>query len=289
MVTSRVKMRNSAELRLSFSGNVQETVVFYRDEERLSRNVRAVETLMRNMGTSFQQHPTRERPGGRHRWEGTFLWEAVPGDTVVSFLHEYSTHPDAVKVNARLLADFIEKKIREGELVSWTVALLSGEDRGDRAATLGGRTVRLIHRAVNTRCYSLEQQKQDQRYLIRRLLAPRDEAIDLGKDEYAAALAMSVEEYELGRAAARRSSPPDEPSGIHIRHIRGLGRASSGVPGHPERAVLLLYPLSPAPAEIAFDGPVIGFGISFPASLTSTTVTYKVNNIYWNQEYGEEQ
>lgn len=286
MVTSSVKMRNSTELRLSFSGNVQETVVFYRDEERLGRNLQAVETLIRKMGPSFQQHPTRERPQGRHHWEGTFLWDDVPANEIVSFLHDYSTHPDAVKVNARILADFIEKKTREGELTSWTVAVLSGEAL---PATVGGKSVRLIHRSVNTRCYSLEQQKQDQRYLIRRLLAPRDEAIDLGKDEYAAALAISVEEYKLGHAAAQRSSPPEEPSGIHIRHIRGLGDPSGGMQGHPERGLLLLYPLSPVPAEISFDGPVMAFGVSFPASSTSTTVTYKVNNIYWNQEYGEEQ
>jgi len=286
MVTSSVKMRNSAELRLSFSGNVQETVVFYRDRERLSRNMQAVETLIRNMGISFRQHPTRERPGGRHRWEGTFLWEDVAGNQVISFLHDYATHPDAVKVNARILADFVEKKMREGELTSWTVALLSGEDA---TVDVGGKGVQLIRRAVNTRCYSLEQQKEDQRYLIRRLLAPRDEAIDLGMDEYAAALAMSVDEYELGRGASRRSSPPDEPSGIHIRHVRGLGELSRGVQGHPERGLLLLYPLSPEPAEIVFDGAIMAFGISFPASLTSTTVTYKVNNVYWNQEYEAER
>lgn len=286
MVTSRVKMRNSVELRLSYSGNVQETVVFHRDDERLRRNLRAVETLIRTMGTSFKQHPVRERPTGTHRWEDSLLWEAVAGNQVSTFLHDYSTHPDAVKVNSRILAEFIEKKMREGELVTWTVALLSGEDH---AVTVGGHTIQLIQRAVNTRCYSLDQQKQDDRYLIRRLLAPRDEAIDLDKEEYAAALAMSIEEYELGQTATRRSSPPKEPSGIHIRHVRGLGQPSRGVLGHPERGLLLLYPLSPAAAEIAFDGPVMAFGISFPASLTSTTVSYKVNNIYWNQEYGDEQ
>lgn len=286
MVTSRVKMRNSAELRLSFSGNVQETVVFYREEDRLRRNVQAVESLMRTMGPSFLRHPTRDRPSGRHRWDGTFLWEGVDGNGIVSFLRDYSTHPDAVKVNGRILADFIEKKSREGELVSWTVALLSGE--ADPVA-IGGLDVQPIHRAVNTRCYSQDQQKQDQRYLIRRLLAPRDEAIDLGKDEYAAALAMSVEEYERNRATSRRSSPPEEPSGIHIRHVRGLGSPSGSVPGHPERGLLLLYPLSPAAAEIEFDGPVMAFGVSFPASSTSTTVTYKVNNVYWSQEYEAEE
>jgi hypothetical protein len=120
-------------------------------------------------------------------------------------------------------------------------------------------------------------------------LAPRDEAIDLDREEYAAALSMTVREYELGQASSRRKSPPEEPSGIHIRHVRGLGDPSVGIPGHPERGLLLLYPLTPKPAEIEFEGPIVGLGISFPASRTTTTVAYSVNNIYWKQEYGEEQ
>ena len=48
-----------------------------------------------------------------------------------------------------------------------------------------------------------------------------------------------------------------------------------------------MYPLDPQPAAIEFDGPVIGFGVSFPKTKDSAPVTYTVNNVYWEQELGE--
>ena len=35
---------------------------------------------------------------------------------------------------------------------------------------------------------------------------------------------------------------------------------------------------------LEFDGPVIGFGVSFPKTKDSAPVTYTVNNVYWEQE-----
>jgi hypothetical protein len=32
--------------------------------------------------------------------------------------------------------------------------------------------------------------------------------------------------------------------------------------------------------------PLVGFAVSFPADATGTRVRYRVNNVYWNQEYG---
>jgi hypothetical protein len=48
---------------------------------------------------------------------------------------------------------------------------------------------------------------------------------------------------------------------------------------------LLLYPLDPA--EINSNIPVVGFAISFPTSNTARRIEYKVNNIYWEQEFGD--
>jgi len=287
MATSRVKMRNAEQLSLSFSGAVQETVVLHRQTDKLRRNLEATSTLIERMGSAYTRSPARDRPDGRrHKWEGSFLWENVTGSHVAAFLRGYSTHEAAVKVNAAVLAEFIDSKQRINELTSWTVLLVSGEESG-KPVTVGGLRVNHIQRAQNERCFTAQDQKQTQRYIIRRLLAPRDEAVDLSKAEYAAALSMSVREYELGRS--KRTSAPDEPSGIHIRHVRGLGDNSAGIPGHPERGLLLLYPLSPELPGIEFDGPIMAFGISFPASRTTTTVSYTVNNIYWRQEFGGEQ
>jgi hypothetical protein len=141
---------------------------------------------------------------------------------------------------------------------------------------IAGLPVDLIDRAPNTRCYSVEEQRRLGRYLIRRLLAPRDEAIDLGFTAYAAALEQTVNEWHRDHGRSGRTEPPTMPSGPSMRANRS-----------PQNGLLLVYPLDPGKAQLDHDVPVIGFGISFPASENAETVTYKVNNIYWAQETGD--
>jgi hypothetical protein len=136
-----------------------------------------------------------------------------------------------------------------------------------------------LRRAPNERCYSLAQQKQQGRFIIRRLLAPRDEAIDLAEAEYAAALQVAIDEWQKDPGRSRRQIPPDVPSGPSFRMVRGRR-----IPGE---GLMLIYPLDPEPAEIEFDGPIIGIGLSFPAKENSRKVSYVVNNIYWDMEYGD--
>ena len=81
------------------------------------------------------------------------------------------------------------------------------------------------------------------------------------------------------------------PNGPAIRRVRGKG--ADGVPGAPERGVLLLYPLDP---KLAGSGvfsertkPIMGFGVSFPSSESGVKVEYKVDHLIWGQwelEYG---
>ncbi len=78
-------------------------------------------------------------------------------------------------------------------------------------------------------------------------------------------------------ARTGRREIPTTPSGPKIRAQRD-----------PGSGLLLLYPLSPSTAQIDEVLPVIGFAISFPSSERARTVAYRVNNIYWSQEYGGE-
>jgi hypothetical protein len=178
-------------------------------------------------------------------------------------------------VNSAVLAEFVRRQ-PEAELSSWTLAVLTGDGA---PLPFAGGTVESFVRAPNRRCYNLEQQKQMGRFIIRRLLAPRDEAIDLDEAEYAEALDASIEEWQRDPARSRRQSPPDVPSGPSIRMVRGRRR--------PGQGLLLIYPVDPGPGEVAFDEPIIGFGVSFPASESARKVSYAVNNIYWSQEYGD--
>lgn len=283
MVTSRVKMKNSYELKLAFAGDIQETVVFHRDPRMLHNNLLTTESLLRKLGQGTRD-PVRARPGGKqHKWQGTCLWENVPGKHVSDFLNEFTSHEAAVKVNSRVIAGYIDRQIESGELTSWTVALMSADGE---PLVVGEHHLKAIERSPNTRCYSIEEQKRLNRFVIRRILAPRDEAIDFDAEQYAAALDLTKQAYVADAGRSRRKTAPDTPSGQSIRLIRGKGSPGMGIPAHPERGLLLIYPLSSSFAEIDFAGPVVGFGISFPASDNVVPVVYKVNNVYWGQEYG---
>jgi hypothetical protein len=61
------------------------------------------------------------------------------------------------------------------------------------------------------------------------------------------------------------------PDGPSIREIRGRGSKSG---------LLLLYPLSPAKAELPeIDVPIFGIVVSFPDSKSARSVKYRFNTI----------
>jgi hypothetical protein len=276
LVTSRVKMRNATEVTIDFAGAIQETVVFGRSASDIKTNHDATETLVTAMGKPTETSPTRARSDGAHSWKGTKVWTHVPAKSVVSFLRDYRTHETSYAVNARLLAEFVERQADHGELTDWTVALFSGE-RG--LVEVAGHEISAVKRSENERFISKDEQRKQGRYLIRRLLAPRDEAIDFDAGAYDEALAKTVEAWHRDPGRSRRKTPPDSPSGPAIRQVRGR---------HPQHGLLLLYPLDPAVAEISSPLPVMGFGVSFPASKGAKPVKYMVGNVYYEQEFGED-
>ena len=272
MVTSRLKMRTARNLKLSFSGNLLETVTFHREPDILERNLDAARRLLARLGKPWSD-PRRGRAGSVHTWGGSHLWEDVDADDVIGFLDAYRSHPEAHKVNSNLLAEFIRSLVRENELTSWTVALI-GTSRSDRRhhAFHDGLAVRKLERGAHGR--------HPDRYSVRRIMSPRDEAIDLDESAWKAALTEARKAFHADSARNQSASEPREPNGPAIRKVRPR-----------ERGVLFLYLLDPALAGsdsgLAKDGPpVVGFALSFPVSNTGVRVDYKVNNILWEQEFG---
>ena len=132
--------------------------------------------------------------------------------------------------------------------------------------TLGGRQITAIKRTGLSRA-------QD-RYVVKTILSPRDEAIDLSSDQVEAALALT----NVSRAI-KGLQPTDVPGGPQIRHIRGLGAPDGSLEGHPERGLLLVYPLSPEDAGVSVAVPVVGVVVSFPASRNSRPIRYRYNSV----------
>ena len=215
------------------------------------------------------------RPGGSAKadeWKYSYVWAGVSGSTVADFLRSLLVSSTAYKANGELIAQFIQKQQVRGELTSWTVALL-GPD-GNNGKVLGGLPINLIQR-------TRKEEEVSDRYVIRRVVNPRDEAIDLNENEYRTAFALTQKAFNADAGRSRRKHPPEVPSGPCIRAVRPKSRG-----------LLLIYPLDPSKEFTAGKlrtevYPVIGWAVSFPDSKTTLSVSYRVNNVYWAQEYGD--
>jgi hypothetical protein len=275
MVTSPLKMRSARSLLLSFSGQLLETVVFHREEQLLRANIAAGETFLTSLGEPQEVNPYRIRNGKRQDWNG-YLWSDVRPHAVAGFLQSYSTHRGAHRVISPVIADFVEKMSAAGELTRWTVAVV-GAEGGTSYPVSKTLTATMLQRTAN--------RDLEDRFSIGRLLSPRDEALDLSEAEWNAALALTRETWSADPARMQSSSEPEAPNGPAIRHVAGFGRGT--VPGHPERGLLLLYYLDPVKSLGGEGPPLLAFGISFPGSNAGPKIEYKVDNVYWQQVYGD--
>lgn len=285
MVTSRLKMRAARNLMLSFSGQLLETVVFFKESSRLGKNFLAAQRFVVGLGTPHEINPERCRAGKADTWSG-YLWRGVESGEVCSFLLGYESHPAAYKVNSAMLAEFTRSMSTIGELTRWTVAIV-GSSSGNVFSITPTIKIGMNKRTGNK---GTSDDGVFDRYSIGRLLDPKDESIHLSDEEWSAALDITRAARNPDPARLVDASIPDTPNGPSIRRVLGFGNAT--VPASPERGLLILYLLDPTRAEVWSDTdakeipPVVGFGISFPGSNSGVKVEYKVNNVLWEQEYG---
>jgi hypothetical protein len=283
MVTSQIKMRSAKTLQLSYSGQLMQTVSLPISKVVLDRNLAATKNFVAAMGRPTEGGSIERRFGSLdQQWHG-HIWKGVSFASVVDFLLAYETNETAHKVNSKVLAEFVQKMAANGELTTWTVALL-GLKSGDAndAEDLGsGVSVNRVKRGV------ADAEVKD-RYAIGVLLDPKDESIDLTDTQWRAALSLTVQTWE--KKKEKSGEPPSFPSGPAIRKIKGIG--SDGIAPHPENGLLILYVLDPNKALPKDDNfpkglpSVVAFGISFPGSKSDLKVEYKVNNVGWEQDYG---
>lgn len=263
MVTSQVKMRNGMDMRLSYAGTVSETTVFDMDASVRRRNCTAAERLLNRLGAPTQH------------WQrsNVLFWPGVSAERILEFLAAYETHREAPRAHSGLLRQYIQAQNAIGELTGWSVGLLQGDADPRILAT---HRVNMTRRA---RKPGTEELPSLGRFVVRRLLSPRDEGLDLDEAAWQSALTLTVGQWEsLGGEATGRGRP-SIPSGAGFREVRP---ASGGL--------LLIYQLHPLEADPAIpepDLPFIGIGLSFPSSPNSRTVSYRVNNVYWQQEIGD--
>ena len=273
MVTSPLKMRTAKTLYLSFSGDIVETVSFFKSAAVLEQNIVAFKSFVCAMGKGTPI-PPQNRNGRTDKWGGV-NWSGISAQSVVAFLRAYQTHPDSRKVRSDLLANFIEEMSRSGELTSWTVAVIGGGVAGSEENVAGVSVKRM--RRTN------KSQGDENKYSIGRLLSPHDEALDFDESTWNAALEWTQTDWKPDPGRSRGKDLPEIPSGPYIRRVRGQGRGQ--VAPHPERGLLLMYLLDPTDSKVSgVDVPVVAFAISFPSSDAGKSVPYVVTNLMWEQQ-----
>ena len=270
LVTAANKMRAGSRLRVGFAGTIAETTVLPASSSTAKTNLRVLEEFVQDLGS----------PTSKDRRESAIVWKGVPGSLVADrFFDRFTTATAAYKVHAPTVARYIRNRLEHDELTEWTVALMSNP--GERV-TVGGHEIGLTKRSLLNAEGAVDRLTSEGLYPIRRILSPRDEAVDFGEEGHAGLLEASREAWVEN--PGRRLTEPTVPIGHIIRRARSA-----------KRGLLLIYPLEAPSAEhraaarqplVLTSKPLVGFAVSFPASQDAPAMDYVVNQRFLHELFG---
>ena len=253
IITGANKMKTGTVMQLSYTRSLSETTIFYKDENKNQQNLEVTEEMLKTLGEYSKQE------------SDNYIWENVPAEKITNFLSGYQSHPKVKIADTTHLVDYIKAQLPQNELVLWTVVLISNS-RGEKRCIAGHEVGTTLRKDASP------ESSQEYRLSKSRLLSPTDEWLDLSE-------ATRQKILDLTRIEREKSEKPlgagKTPNGKILRSKRS-----------PKNGLLLLYPLDPK--EINSEIPVIGFVLSFPDSKTAKMVKYKVNNVYWKEEFGQQ-
>ncbi len=250
-ITGANKMRAGTTMQLSYTRSLSETTIFFKDDSVNQRNLEVTEELLRSLGKSHTQE------------SHNYIWKAVFPEQIIDFLSGYQSHTDCRLAKTSLLVDYINSRRRYNELTSWTGIIISN-NRAKNNRPLAGHNVGLTKRKDVSRV------PEQYRLSKSHILSPTDEWLDLPPETRQEIIKETRTER---RRQGKEPNSSNTPSGPILRSKRS-----------PRNGLLLLYPLDPE--EINSEIPVIGFVVSFPESKRAQLIEYRVNNIYWEEEFG---
>jgi hypothetical protein len=268
LVTAQSKMRSGRSVKLSYSGDISETIAFSRDVSIQRDNFDLLDRFLLGQSGAGRAAP-KPRKDPR--------WDKVPGEEVAAFLEQFRTVDAAVKARSKLLATYIRSRLAADELTGWTIVLIDNKV-GRSTVTVGGLDVGLTRRAYyGGRGATHEEIPIQGDYTLRRLADPEHELLDLDEIERAEAERLQREAIRAAEESAIGGKPIKEPKlGTFSRKVRP-----------PERGLITLYCLDPDPAELAASVEAIpAFFVSFPESEGAPTIDYVVPRRYHEQVAG---
>lgn len=252
-VTAPNKQRYASQRQVGYAGEGKIQTVMFRDTRTVEHNATVTDSFIESLGPGIVS-PLRPALGAP---AGGELWSKVPGRAVAGYLRGLVFPPESYDIEGSRLAAYVEDQIRVGELTDWSVFLATGERGVD--VEVARRKLRSVRRTPRA------DRSTTERFIVKSVLNPPDEYIDLSDDEFAEALRQTNEERALeGKPVA------DRPSGPSVRAVRGR---------RPQNGLLIIYPLDPVLAGVGTDRPLIGVVTSFPDSAIALQRLYVENTV----------
>jgi hypothetical protein len=289
LVTAMNKMSHAQTQRLSYAGQLIQTPYFETALDTVRANARAVHEFLAGIGGR-----DKAKLAGR-----SWLWQASAEQVVDGLLRDFSVASEVWRFQKPEMMKFIRAQATNGELVTWTVALVSSDGKSrvkyEAAGCSVGKAERnpekdswpgdhppVIYRASNANIQSPAHQELDldeihfDAPLLDHLVSKRaDEDGALLFDETEAALLReSLKAGHTLRQAAERLATHRKPgarvSGDITRQLRPTSRG-----------LLLIYPVVPTEGRWPdTEQPFLGLAFSFPSSHTARAVDYRVNRVF---------
>lgn len=254
LVTSKLKSRSGIKMQLSYSGDLNQTIMFHKDQTINQKNLDAAKELIQSNVDGKDGYKTTDGL--------SLLWKNFESSHIVNFLSNYSSHKDALRVNTFLLIRYIEKQVSKGELMHWSLLLasikLEKNGKNDKSNYFWNLPIYAAERNDTTK-------DDSDKYTIKVLVDPKHESLDLDEFQFDLALNKSQKAWEELPEKERSVNPPSIPYGRFTRECRGK-----------EKGFLILYPLHFENIPI----PIMGFAISFPSSNTSVPIEYITGTVY---------
>lgn len=218
LVTAQNKMRNGEVVQISFSGEAKIQTVFFNGETINKRNAVAVAAFLDGLGTP--DDPAQANMGGTNfkMFSGRRIWKEVGGVEVANLIAGLSFPEGGRDIEAARLSKYIREQITANELTKWTIAIPAGDGE---ILGVNGWDFRTVGRSP------IERTSDTGLYVVKTILSPSDEGIDLTADELSKALVATNKKRTLaGKQLTKRADGPE------IRRVRGED---------PRRALLILY------------------------------------------------
>ncbi len=269
LVTSKVKMRNSETIKISFAASRKESLMYYKGQNIINNNFSNFKSFINKI------------------WEkkkdvNDLIFAYIETDEIIDFLDNYTVPEDTSFPKDRIL-NYIKKQKNNDYLRKWTVYVSQGRVKKDEYlySLDNGKEFPMTVRSISDKAENSGRNNKE--IFFPGITASKgDDTKDLIENEWSRALNNTIKQLEK-KKGEKSNEVPEKPSDLAARNERD-----------PKRGLLMLYPIYPQGNDKTpiltnlINIPMIGVAISFPENSEDEKIEYVVDNKYHDQELGHE-